>query len=229
MKKEILVISLGGSLIVPDKIDVTFLKGFKRLILKHTRTKQFYIITGGGSTARKYADAAEKIGHISMDDRDWLGIHCTRLNGHLLRTIFRNHAYSRVVKNPNKKIKTSKPIVIAAGYKPGCSSDLDAVQIAKRVGAKTILNLSNINYVYDKDPKKYKSARKIKKTTWKEFRKIIPKKWKYGMHAPFDPVASRAAEKLKLNVVIMNGKKLKQVSNFLHKKQFVGTLIEHGK
>ena len=229
MKKEILVISLGGSLIVPDKIDIKFLKEFKKLILKHIKTKQFYIITGGGSTARKYAKAAGKIDNIDSDDRDWLGIHCTRLNGHLLKIIFKKHTYSRVVKNPNKKIKTSKPIIIAAGYKPGCSSDLDAVQIAKSVGAKTVLNLSNINYVYDKDPKKYKNARKIKKATWKEFRKIIPKKWKYGMHAPFDPVASRAAQKLKLKVVIMNGKKLKQVSNFLHKQPFEGTIIQDGK
>lgn len=226
MKKDKIVISLGGSLIVPDNIDARFLKEFKKLILKHIKTKQFFIITGGGKIARDYAQAAGKIGRIDSDDRDWLGIHCTRLNAHLLRTIFRNHAFPRIIKNPLEKIKTDKPIVMAAGYKPGCSSDYDAVLIAKTVGAKTVLNLTNTSHVYDKDPKKYKGAKPMKEVSWKKFRSIIPKAWKYGMHAPFDPVASKAAHKLGLKVLIINGKKLKQVDNFLKKKEFVGTTIK---
>lgn len=225
MKKEKIVISLGGSLIMPDKIDVNFLKDFKKLILKHIKTKQFFIITGGGKVAREYATAAGEIGQIDSDDRDWLGIHCTRLNAHLLRTIFRKHAFPRIIKNPFEKIKTNKQIIMAAGYKPGCSSDLDAVIIAKTIGAKTVLNLTNTDYVYDKDPRKYKDAKPMKELSWKKFRSIIPKTWKYGMHAPFDPVASKEAHKLGLKVLIINGKKLKQVDNFLNKKEFAGTII----
>ncbi|MEM4263759.1 MAG: UMP kinase [Candidatus Woesearchaeota archaeon] len=226
IKKEKIVISLGGSLIVPDKVDVPFLKEFKQFILRHTRTKQFYIITGGGKVAREYAAAAGEIGNISHEDRDWLGIHCTRLNAHLLRTIFRKHAFPRIIKNPFEKIKTNKQIIMAAGYKPGCSSDLDAVIIAKTIGAKTVLNLTNIDYVYDKDPRKYKDAKPLKQVSWKKFRSIIPKTWRYGMNAPFDPVASREAQKLGLKVIIINGKKLKEIDNFLRNKEFIGTTIE---
>lgn len=226
MKKEKIVISLGGSLIVPDKVDVDFLKEFKKLILRHTRTKQFYIITGGGRVAREYATAAGEIGNISHEDRDWLGIHCTRLNAHLLRTIFRKHAFPRIIKNPLEKINTNKQVVMAAGYKPGCSSDYDAVLIARTMGAKTVLNLTNTDYVYDKDPRKYKDAKPLKNVSWKKFRSIIPKTWKYGMHAPFDPIASKESQRIGLKVVIINGKKLKQIENFFHNKPFVGTIIE---
>ena len=87
-KKEVIVISLGGSVIVPDKIDIVFLKAFRRLIRDYLKKYKFIIVTGGGKTARNYIDAAGKICRINNEDKDWLGIHCTRLNSHLLKTIF---------------------------------------------------------------------------------------------------------------------------------------------
>ncbi|MBW2973453.1 UMP kinase [Candidatus Woesearchaeota archaeon] len=227
MKKEILVISLGGSIIVPDSIDISFLKEFRKLILDYTDKYQFIIATGGGKTAREYAEAADQIAKtVSKDDKDWLGIYCTRLNAHLVKTIFGEKAYAKVMKDPTKKIKTAKPIVVAAGYKPGSSSDYDAVMLAKTFKTKRILNLTNIDYVYNKDPKKHTFAKPLKELTWAQYRKIIPEKFEYGMHTPFDPVASRLAEKLKLEVVVMNGHKLMQVKNYLDKKKFIGSVIK---
>ena len=56
------VISLGGSLIVPDQIDVQFLKGFRNLILSQVKKgNRFIIICGGGRIARNYFTALQKI------------------------------------------------------------------------------------------------------------------------------------------------------------------------
>ncbi len=141
--KETVVISVGGSLIAPPSgIDTGFIKKFKALIEKQvSRGFRFVIITGGGATARNYQEAGRKVGQVTTDDLDWLGIHSTRLNGHLLRSLFRKDAYPALVKNPKAKISTSKPIIIAAGSKPGWSTDYVATSLAKNIGAKRIVNL----------------------------------------------------------------------------------------
>ncbi len=221
-----IVVSVGGSLIVPDGIDVDFLKNFKALILdKVQRGLSFSIITGGGKTARRYQDAAHIVTPLSSQDLDWIGIHSTRLNGQLLRNIFVGYAHPQVIKNPTIDIESEEPIIIAAGWQPGFSTDYCAVSIAKNLGARRLVNLSNIDYVYDKDPKKYADAKKIEKTSWAEFRKIIPEKWDPGLSSPFDPVAAREAEALGLEVAVINGTKLEEFSNYLDGKPFVGTTI----
>lgn len=223
---ETVAISLGGSLIVPSDIDVEFLKKFRKLILKFIKKKKFIIICGGGKTCRKYQKAAAKITKLTDEDLDWLGIHATRLNAHLLRTIFRQYAFPRIIKNPNEKIKLNRQLLIAAGHEPGSSTDYDAVILARNFKVKTLINLTNTNYVYDKDPNKFKGAKIIKRITWKSYRKISGDKWDPGLNVPFDPVAAKEAEKIKLKVMIMNGRNIKNLENFLNGRNFKGTVIE---
>ena len=228
--KKIIVISLGGSLIVPRHIDWKFLKKFKELILKQVKKgRKFILITGGGYACREYQQAAMKVTNLTKDDRDWLGIHTTRLNAHLVRTIFRDFAYPRINKNPNDLedfFNFKEGIMIAAGWKPGFSTDFDAVTLGKYFDAKQVVNLSNIDYAYNKDPKKFKDAKKIKEIFWTDFRKIVGNKWDPGMNAPFDPVASKIAQEAQMEVVIMNGKKLKNLENYLNGDKFIGTVIK---
>ena len=224
-----IVVSVGGSLVVPSSIDVSFLDGFKKLVLKQIKKgKRFIIICGGGKTAREYQQAARKVGKLTKDDLDWLGIHATRINAHLLRTIFRNAAHPKVIKNPNEKVRLRKneKVLIASGWKPGCSTDYDAVLLAKNFKVKKLVNLTNIDYVYDKDPKRFKDAKPLKRLSWKKFIEILPRNWSPGLNIPFDPVAARKAKQLGLEVVIMNGKKLENFENYLEGKSFIGTVIK---
>ncbi|MFZ2167301.1 MAG: UMP kinase [Minisyncoccia bacterium] len=225
-ERERIVVSVGGSLIVPDDIDTDFLTRFKSLILeKVQRGFTFSIIAGGGKTARRYQDAANTVTPLSRQDLDWIGIHSTRLNAQLLRNIFVGYAHQQVIKNPTIDVEADEPIIIAAGWQPGCSTDFDAVLIAKNLGATRLVNLSNIDYVYDSDPKKNPQAKKIEKTSWAEFRKLIPEEWDPGLSSPFDPVAAKEAEALGLEVAIINGAKLDEFSNYLDDKPFIGTVI----
>lgn len=228
-KKEIIVFSVGGSLIVPDSIDVKFLKSFRELILKHIKKGQrFAIVTGGGRTARNYMNAAGSVTKILNEDKDWLGIYSTHLNGNLVKTIFKKNSHPTLIEDPTKKINFKEDILIAAGWKPGCSTDYDAVLLAKNIGAKKIVNLSNIDFVYDKDPRKFSDAKKIKNITWKDFRnKVLPKKWSPGLSSPFDPVAAKEAEKLNMEVVILNGKKIRNLDKYLNNEIFNGTIIKN--
>ena len=97
--------------------------------------------------------------------------------------------------------------------------------IAKNLGARRLVNLSNIDYVYDKDPKKYPDAKKFERIAWPDFRSLIPPEWDPGLSSPFDPVAAKEAETLGLEVAIINGAHLEEFSNYLDNKPFVGTVI----
>jgi uridylate kinase len=223
---ERIIVSVGGSLIVPDQIDIRFLARFKELILEKVRRGlAFSIIVGGGKTARRYQEAANAITPLSAQDTDWIGIHATRLNAQLLRNIFAEYAYPEVITNKEIDVETDKPLLFAAGGKPGSSTDYGAVLMAKNQGATRLVNLSNIDYIYTADPKKNPHAKKIEKISWAEFRNIIPDHWDPGLSSPFDPVAAKEAEALGLEVAIMNGAKLDEFSHYLDGSPFVGTII----
>jgi uridylate kinase len=230
MNRKTVIISLGGSLIVPGEIDWQFVKCFKELIEKQIeKDYRFIIITGGGKMARKYTEAAAQINDIDNEDKDWLGIHATRMNAHFIRTIFKKYAHPVINKNPYDLegfLKAKEPILVAAGYKPGNSTDYIAVILGKQFGAKKIINLSNIDYVCDKDPRKHPDAKAIEKISWPEFRKIVGDVWDPGSNLPFDPVASKVAAEEGMEVAIINGKKLENLENYLEGKHFVGTTIK---
>lgn len=207
-------------------IDVPFLKKFKKFITEQQkRGRRFVIVTGGGAVCRDYQRAAEKISKVGDKDLDWIGIKATKLNAELLRAVFGKLAYGQVIDNPAAKIKTAKKIIIGSGWLPGSSSDKDAVLLAKNFSAKLVVNLSNIDYVYDKDPKKFKNAQKIEKIPWKAFIKIVGAKWDPGNNSPFGPIASRLAAKAKIEAAILNGKNLINLKRFLEGKKFKGTII----
>lgn len=221
-----IVVSVGGSLIVPDNIDEKFLKNLKKTILNYIKKGfKFVIIAGGGKTARNYQKAASSVTNLTKEDIDWIGIHSTRLNAHLLRSIFYKEAHPVIIKDHSNVKNFKEKITIAAGWKPGCSTDYDAVLIAEKLKAKKLVNLSNINYVFNKDPNKYKDAKPIKEIKWEEFRKMIPKKWDPGLSSPFDPIASKKAHKLEMEVAIMNGGDMDNFGKYLDNKDFAGTRI----
>ncbi|MDO8490083.1 MAG: UMP kinase [bacterium] len=226
-KSETIIISIGGSLIVPDMVDTDFLSELRTLLIGYMKKGvRFVLIAGGGKTCRRYNAAAEAVVKVSKEDLDWLGIHTTRLNAHLLRTIFKGWAHPEVVKDPHRQARFKEPMLVTAGWKPGCSTDYDAVLFAKNLHCKKLINLSNIDYVYTKDPRKHSDATPIKEIHWKEFRKMLPKKWDPGLNSPFDPIAAKEAEKLKMTVAIMNGKDMKNLTNFLEGKSFTGTIVD---
>ena len=211
MKDETVIISLGGSLIVPDNIDIDFLKDFKKLILSHVvKGKKFLIITGGGKVCRRYQEAAKNLSNPTDAELDMLGIKALNLNAELVRVLFRE----------------SKNIEIYGAEKPGNSTDFIAISLAKKNNAKVVINLSNTNYVYDSDPKINPNAKKIEKISWAEYRKLIPTEWNPGLNSPFDPIASKMAEEEGMEVIIMNGKPIDNLAKCLNGEEFLGTVIK---
>ena len=232
MHKEKIVISLGGSLIVPNGgIDITFLKNFNEFIrrqLKENPNRQFFIVAGGGATTRQYQNAAKNsVGHeIVPEDLDWLGLHATRLNAQLVRTIFRDIASPFILKHYEIIRRVTEPVVIGAGWKPGWSTDFCAAMICEDYNVKTIVNMSNIEMAYTDDPRINPKATPIKEINWSDFRKIFGDEWIPGMNMPYDPIASKKSQELGLKVVILKGNNFENLGHYFEGKDFVGTTIE---
>lgn len=228
MKKTV-VISLGGSLLFPKTgLDVRFAKQFRSLILSYIRRGwRFVIICGGGTLAREYQAALKKSGVSDSIELDWIGIRACRMNAHYLRMIVGNAARRDIITNPSLVRETrfgSKRVLFGGGEKPGQTSDHVAVQCAINIRAATVINLSNIDYIYDRDPKKYTNAKRLHTLSWVAFQKLFPRSHTPGSHVPFDPIATALAKKHRLTVAFL-GANLSHVNHFLQQKKFRGTVV----
>ena len=128
--------------------------------------------------------------------------------------------------NPTTVDEFNGRILVAAGWKPGFSTDNDAVLLAERFNADTVVNLSNIEKVYTDDPRKNPDAKPIDSISWAEFRKMVGDDWTPGKNTPFDPIASKKAQDLNLTVICAAGKNIENIRSILDGKQFEGTEIK---
>jgi uridylate kinase len=226
---QVTVISLGGSIIAPKGVDTAFLKGFTRLVeelLGRDPSRKLIIVCGGGGLARDYQAALREVAvDARAEDLDWVGIAATRINAELLLRIFRSWCREEVVTDPTAAAVFAGRIMIAAGWKPGFSTDNDAVVLAQRFSADTVVNLSNIAHVYSDDPKKNPDARPLETVTWERMLGIVGGEWVPGKNTPFDPTAARAAAASHLRVIFAEGRDLSNLSNILSGKPFTGTTI----
>ena len=229
MSDKVTVISLGGSIIAPRGIDPVFLKAFHDLVGKYLegdQERRLIIVCGGGSLARDYQAALRQVvTDARSDDLDWVGIAATRVNGELLRRIFRAWCVEDLVTDPTAVAVFAGRVLVGAGWKPGFSTDNDAVVLAQRFSASTVINLSNIAQVYSDDPKTNPAARPLSKVSWAELLSIIGDEWTPGKNTPFDPTAARAAAGSRIRVIFAEGRNLENVERILNGEGFVGTSI----
>ncbi len=230
--RERIIISVSGSLIVPNGgIGIEFLTNLNQFVrdqLTQNPNRQFFLVIGGGVIARHYIDAGREVlkHQLPGEDLDWLGIHASRLNAHLVRTIFRDIAHPVIIDDYNIIRKAQESIVVAAAWRPGWSTDYCAILLCEDYNEPTLLNLGALKKLYDKDPKNNPDAKEIDNIAWADFRKLVGDKWVPGMHAPFDPVAAKKAEELGVKVINMSGNDFTNLEKYLKGQKFEGTVIE---
>jgi uridylate kinase len=223
------VISLGGSVIAPREADGAFLGDFRSLIgglLDADDKRRFIFVTGGGGPARTWQKAYREVCPAGNDEEaDWIGVMATRLNARLVKAIMAEWCPQDVIIDPSQVEPFMGRVLVAAGWKPGFSSDYDAVLLAERFKADVIINLSNIERIYTDDPRKNPQAKPISSISWDDFRAMVGDEWTPGKNVPFDPVASRHAAKLGIKVICAAGRDLPNLKNILTGKEFIGTVI----
>ncbi|MDR0602187.1 MAG: UMP kinase [Treponema sp.] len=229
------VISLGGSIVAPDGVDENFVRDFTALIgefLERDEKRRFIFVVGGGGPARKWQQAYRNIaqdarpeGTASDEEADWIGIMATRLNARLIKAVMGGWCTQDVVTNPAEVEPLMGRVLVASGWKPGFSSDYDAVLLAERFDAPLVLNLSNIDQVYSADPRQDPGAKPLEEISWQDFRALVGDEWTPGKNVPFDPVASRHAAKIGLKVICAAGRNLQNLKKILSGEAFTGTTI----
>nr|QQK87099.1 uridylate kinase [Treponema denticola] len=227
------VLSVGGSIVAPDKPDFDFLDKFSKTIrnwLLQDSSRKIIMVIGGGAPARDYQNAYRKVCDLRKapaknDEADWIGTMATRLNAQLVKAVFEDLCPNPVVYDPTTVDMFGGQILVAAGWKPGFSTDNDAVVLAERFSGNLVVNLSNIAKVYTDDPKKNPEARPIDSISWEDFIKIVGTEWVPGKNTPFDPIASQRAQKAGIKVICAAGKDIENLENILNGKDFKGTVI----
>jgi uridylate kinase len=223
------VVSVGGSIVVPDEIDTEFVRKFVSTLRKFTKTardRKFVLVVGGGMTARRYQKAARDVSNSAKaDSLDQIGIASTHLNAEVLRTACGDLCEDPVFINPTKITGITGSVLIGGGWKPGFSTDAVAVYAAERVAADKLINLSNIAQVYTEDPRENPDAKALTEISWNEMLAIVGDEWTPGKNTPFDPSASKKAAEMGLEVVVADGRDLENLSNILSGNPFAGTTI----
>ena len=228
MKKRVVVLSLGGSLIIPDDVNLGFLQKFKKAILRNRKSFKFVVVCGGGSIARKYINGLRTAGKSPLF-QSMAGISTTRMNARFMTYLFGKDANEGIphdMKHVASLLNKNDFVFCGAlRYAPDETSDGTAARLAHHF--KTIfINLTNVPGLYNKNPKEHRDAKFISKISWKEFKKKADALgFKPGQHFVLDQTASEIIMRHKIPTYIL-GQDLKQLENVLRKKPFRGTLIE---
>jgi uridylate kinase len=227
MQKKVIVLSLGGSLIIPDNVNVKYLKEFKKVVLKNKFKYKFLVICGGGSIARKYITALREIG-LNEKLQGYAGISATRMNARFVSYFF-NEDQEAGIPHSLKQLKEylKKEEVVFCGaleYQPHQTSDSTSAQIADEFKSEFI-NLTDVPGLYTKNPKKFNDAKLIPEISWKSFDNMAKKiEYQPGQHFVLDQTASEIILKNKIPTYII-GEDLQQLDNLLNGKKFIGTKI----
>jgi uridylate kinase len=210
-------------------VDAAFLRSFAAMVERYLRGdegRKLIIVCGGGSLARDYQAALrEAAAAASSEDLDWVGIAATRVNGELVRRILRTWCVDDLVTDPTAVSVFAGRVMVAAGWKPGFSTDNDAVVLAQRFSASRVINLSNIAKVHSADPRVDPQARPLDMLSWKEMLAIVGGEWTPGKNTPFDATAARAAASSRISVVFAEGRDLQNLERILTGGTYIGTTI----
>ena len=219
-----IVLSIGGSVILSDDIDASFLQKLAVLLHKINKEYKLYIVVGGGNIARRYIRLGRHLGY-NEQLLDTLGIEITRVNARFL---------THLLDNTNKKIplttdeatQTKSSIVVMGGTTPGHSTDMVGAELAEKVSTDLFIIATNVDGIYDKDPNKFSDAKQIKEISIDKLIKQFGTSWECaGKNVVIDGPALTIIKRARIQTYVFNGKKLDQLEKVVDRKSFIGTRI----
>lgn len=222
---ETIVLSIGGSVILSEDADASFLKKLVDLLKKLSKKYKIYIVVGGGKVARSYIELGRKL-NLDENTLDEFGIEITRVNAKLLTNIIGISNKEIPFTTENAK-KINKPIIIMGGTTPGHSTDMVGAELAEKVKADEFIIATNVDGIYDKDPNKYSDAKQLREISIEKLLDEYGTEWNLaGKNIAIDGPALKIIHRAKIPTFVVNGRRLDQLEKAITNQSFDGTKIK---
>lgn len=220
------VVSIGGSILIPDKDDSSYIRELSALLRELVQDFQIVVICGGGKISRYYANTGRELGGDTFQ-LDELGIMITRANAGLLRIALGDLRVEELPLDAERAAALSAPgnVVVMGGTVPGHTTDAVSSMVAKALGADRIVNATSVNAVYSEDPRHNPDAERYTDMTIDQLAGIVYSEHGAGKSSVFDPLGIRIAKENAIDIVIVDGRDLGELANAIRGQGFRGTLV----
>jgi len=227
------VVAIGGSILRPEESEnrKIWLGKLRQLaVYIEGNGRKLGVVVGGGLPAREGIELAKNI--ISDPDKlDEIGIAATRLNATIIQQILIDSGcnVSKII--PKTTLEAAEllqkyNLVIMGGTVPGHTTDAVAVSFARDSGSSDCIIATNVNHIYDKDPRDNDDAEPYFEMTMDELVQITgTDRLKPGQSAVVDPIAVEIASQSKINIAVLDGRDLDLLESALDGKEFIGTIV----
>lgn len=224
---EKVVVSLGGSVLVPGEEDARYLRDLASLLANVSRKVRLFAVTGGGRVARYYIETGRELG-IPERRLDELGIGITRMNARLLGASLKGRANREPATSYAAAARLARryAVVLMAGTRPGHTTDRVSASLARFVGAARIVNATSVDGVYTADPRKDPTARRLERISFEELMRLTGEGHRAaGPSVVFDPVAARVLARDRIPLSVVRGRDLESLESAILGRTFRGTLV----
>ena len=223
---EKVVVSIGGSVLIPDNNDSEYIIALADMMKRLSNKIQIVVIVGGGKIARYYTQTGKKVGGDTYQ-RDLLGIDATRANARLFSIALGGAAIQDIPTNVEDAASLSAPgtIVVMGGTEPGHTTDAVAAMVAAEMNADRVVNATSVDAVYSDDPKKVPDAKRFTKLTIAELQKIVYSDHDAGRSSVFDPMGIKILMTEKIELSVVDGRDLNELENAILGQKINGTVI----
>jgi uridylate kinase len=203
MTKPRIVIKLSGSLFNFDTNSAQ-LSDYIQLIKKISNVYQPVIITGGGKIARFYINLSRTLG---MDESglDLIGIQVSHLNARLLISGLGENCYPLPPRNLEEisVALLSGLVIVTGGIYPGQSTNATSALIAERISATKFYNATDVDGIYDSDPRTNPAANKYDNINVQDCVNILKtEKSMAGTYDLMDLISLKVIERSNLPTVV---------------------------
>ena len=223
---EKVVVSIGGSVLIPDNNDADYIGRLAGVLKDVSRDVKIAVVCGGGKIARYYTNTGRALG-ISTDRLDMMGIGATRLNAELLRAALGDAAYGSVPLTVDEAAKAfgEGKIVVMGGTEPGHTTDAVATMLAGKIGSKRVVNATSVDAVYSDDPKKNADAERFSRITIKQLCTIVYSEHDAGRSSVFDPLGAKLAMRDCIDIFVVHGRDLDDLKDAILGLCIKGTCV----
>ncbi len=221
-----LVISLGGSVLVPNLSDNRILE-YAAVLRQVSEKHRVFVVVGGGGEARRYIDAVRALG-VDEGTCDEIGILVTRLNAMLLIAALGDAAYPCVAEDQAMALEyaISGRIVVMGGVTPAQTTDAVAAVLAERTGAVILVNLTSVDGIYSADPKTDASATRYTHLTPDRLAEIVGGgRLDAGSNTVMDAIAVKIIQRSGIPLVVLDGRTPKNLPDAIISGRFSGTIV----